>query len=71
MKEHPKYKNMKLPFDVWQAITQITAKTGETKGGAVARLVQAERERLEQAEQREKREKRGRGRPAREGDDDA
>jgi macrodomain Ter protein organizer (MatP/YcbG family) len=48
MSEQPTYKSLKVTFATWQAITRISAETGETRAQIIERLAQEELERIQQ-----------------------
>ena len=46
MKAQPMYKSLKVSFATWQALTRISAMTGEPRSQIVERLAQAEEQRI-------------------------
>lgn len=42
MKQPPVYKSIKVTFETWQALTRISAATGETRTDIMGRLARAE-----------------------------
>lgn len=45
------YKSLRVTFETWQAITRISAKTGEPRTRLIERLVKAEEARLVQVKE--------------------
>lgn len=43
--ESPVYKSIKVTFATWQALTRLTAVTGESRMSIIERLVKTEEER--------------------------
>lgn len=54
MNDTPVYKSLKVAFATWQAITRISAVTGEPRTHVIDRLVNAEEERIRNASIRSK-----------------
>jgi macrodomain Ter protein organizer (MatP/YcbG family) len=46
MREQPMYKSLKVSFTTWQALTRISARTGEPKSRILERLANEEEDRL-------------------------
>lgn len=42
MKQTPVYKSIKVSFETWQALTRISARTGEPRTEIIGRLAKAE-----------------------------